>query len=471
MPRPAGSSSLVSVVSTPEYRQYHLVGVAGVGMSALAQVLLAQGYAVSGSDRFLDQGADLEVLRKLRAAGVALLPQDGSGVNKDLAAVVVSTAIEKDNPDIAAARERLVPVMHRVDVLACLALGHRLVAVTGTSGKTTVTGMLGWIFECLGQDPTVVNGGAVVNWRGPHRVGNVRFGRSPWWIVEADESDRSLLRFDPEWAVITNITRDHFEVRETATLFQDFARRVRVGIICGTGVSDVVRPGSQPLPKSVSLVEKTCDYFDDAAGHGFWYKGVQFRVPAMGRHNAENAFAAVLLCDQLGMNLDAVRNALASFGGIERRLEPAGEAAGIRVLDDYAHNPAKIRAAWKAVAGTHPRILGVWRPHGFGPLYAMLDDLAAAFVDVCRPDDRVFLLPVFYAGGSATIRATSDDLAARLAGRPFKVELVKDYDALAKRLVREARAGDAVLCMGARDPALPAFARRVAEDLRARWKE
>ena len=219
---------------------------------------------VTGSDRYIDEGQELGIFRKLRIAGVLLMPQDGSAITPDTDALIVSTAIEDDNADMLAAREKNIPVMHRADMLACLAAGHTLVGVTGTSGKTTVTGMLGWILECLGKDPTVVNGGAVINWRSEYRIGNVRMGWSKLWVVELDESDRSLLRFAPDWAVVNNISKDHFELLEVQSLFREFARRVRVGVVCGAGVSSVLLGGSASGKRTSTVVEEPMDFFEES---------------------------------------------------------------------------------------------------------------------------------------------------------------------------------------------------------------
>ena len=434
---------------------YHLVGVAGVGMNAVAQILLAQGYLVSGSDRYLDSGQNLEVLQKLRANGVRLVPQDGSGISIKTSGVIVSTAIEPDNPDIAEARSKNVPVIHRSQMLARLAEGRRLVAVTGTSGKTTVTGMVGWLLERLNMDPSVVDGGVLLNWRHGHRIGNVRGGQSDLWVLEVDESDRSLLNFHPDWAVITNISKDHFELDEVTRLFQQFAEQVKTGIVCGAGV------GNQ-LHTSATIVEEPFDWRMQNGVSTFMYKDHVFEVPLIGRHNAENALAAVVLCDQLGCDLGAVKTALHAFKGIHRRLERVGELGGVTVIDDYAHNPAKIRATWRAVADLHPRILGVWRPHGFGPLNLMMDELVATFREVCRPDDRVFILPVYYAGGTASKSVSSNDLVLKLRQNNVIADMVETYDELKTQLLADASSGDAVVFMGARDPEMPVFARSLS---------
>ena len=429
-------------------------------MSALAQVLLALGRRVTGSDRFHDQGERLEVLARLRAAGVEIVPQDGSAVHSGLSAVVVSTAIEESNPDLQRARALGVPVLHRAGMLAQIVRGRRLVAVTGTSGKTTVTGMIGWILDQAGRDPSVVNGGALVNWRSGTRIGNVRMGRSDLWVIEADESDRSLLRFDPDWSVITNASADHFSLSEAQAVFREFAAQTRRAVVCGPGISGLLRERAFPCarvdvpePAEVRLQPRL----------GFRHSGVAVELPLMGRHNIENAAAAITLCAQLGVRVEEAAAALAAFHGIERRLQIAGVARGVTVVDEYAHNPAKIAAAWDAVKTPAGRVLGVWRPHGYGPLALMMADLVESLARVCGGGDAIFILPVFYAGGTAARSVVSDDLVVALRSRGVAAEPAPDYEALMSRLLELCRAGDVVLCMGARDPNLPRFARRLVE--------
>jgi len=430
----------------------HLVGVAGVGMNPLAQALVAAGAQVSGSDRYLDTGHELDVLPKLRRVGVRLVAQDGSGVGPATAAVVVSTAIEAGNPDLEAAARHGVPIVHRAQMLARLLEGTECIAVTGTSGKTTVTGMVGYLLEQLGDDPTVVNGGIVANWETPDVVGNVRAGSSRRWVVEADESDRSLLHFTPDWAIITNISADHFPLDDTVALFEQFAARVKKGI---------VGPGDERAPW------RTFEPVLSPDGCTFAYAGQEFRLPLLGRHNAENALQAVVLCERLGHPLGRIAKALATFRGIRRRLDVAGRAAGVTVIDDYAHNPAKIRAAWQAVAPHYARVLVAWRPHGFGPLAKMFTDLGALFREMGGTCPHIAILPVYYVGGTATASVTAEALVAEAAREGAPVELAPDYDALIAATAERARPGDVVLSMGARDPELPALARRIVKALNA----
>ena len=219
---------------------YHVVGVAGVGMNAIAQVLQEQGYSVSGSDRYYDQGVELDVLTRLEGRGIQLKPQDGNALTPETRGIVVSTAIEDDNPELEAAQKLGIPIIHRAEMLAQLSRDHDIAAVAGTSGKTTVTGLAGWLLEQGGRDPFVVDGGSVVNWSNDSHIGNVRVGESGLWLVEVDESDRSLLQFSPRWAVITNISQDHFELHEVEELFRRFASQVAEVIICSQEVATVL---------------------------------------------------------------------------------------------------------------------------------------------------------------------------------------------------------------------------------------
>ncbi|MBL7077993.1 MAG: UDP-N-acetylmuramate--alanine ligase, partial [Kiritimatiellae bacterium] len=377
----------------------HLVGVGGIGMSALAQVLVARGGRVTGSDRALDRGEPSETLEQLAAAGVELVPQDGTAVTSDTACVVMSTAIEADNPDLLAAEQYGVPVRHRSDVLAECLEGKQVVAITGTSGKSTVTAMVGWVLQELGLDPTVVNGAIVPVWRSEKAVGNVRRGESDLWVIEADESDRTLNAYAFDWAVVTNVSADHFGVDEARTLFKTFAQRARVGSVSAVDDPELLNGFSPDVQGSASC---------------FDYGGTTFTVPMPGYHNAANALLVVLLMERMGYPLDTVADVLARFPGLHRRLELVGESRGVRVFDDYAHNPAKIAAAWHAVRREGGRVLGVWRPHGYGPLRQMMEPLAAEFSGLNSGPDELVVLPVYDAGGTADRSVSSEIFAERI---------------------------------------------------------
>jgi UDP-N-acetylmuramate--alanine ligase len=430
---------------------YHLVGVAGVGMSPLAQTAVWAGLSVSGSDRSLDRGENVEVLQKLRRSGVRLFPQDGSGITDKTRGIVISTAIEENNADLAAAKSYNVPVLHRSQFLQQLVQGKRCIAVTGTSGKSTVTGMIGWILAECGKDPCVVSGAPVLQWMDDETIGSARRGYGDLWLIEADESDRSLLNYEPEWVVITNASKDHFSLAETLELFRSFAAKAKKGVVSTLDNPDWYHGFH-------------CRQSQD--GSRFSYKGKDFAITLPGRHNAEDALIAVVVCEALGCALEDISNALGGFRGIHRRLERVGEAAGVNVYDDFGHNPAKIRAALGTLSVYYKRLVVVWRPHGYGPLTTMMDDLVEAFAGECRPVDRIFFLPVYDAGGTASRAVNSDVLAGKLRARNVEADYIEDVGKIPLLAAESVEAGDAVIIMGAHDPGLSALARKVLASIR-----
>jgi UDP-N-acetylmuramate--alanine ligase len=411
-------------------RRIHFIGIGGVGMNGLAQLAAQSGYAITGSDRAYTP--DAEVFQGLENLGISIFNQDGSGLTAATDQVVFSTAIESDNPDLVKAKERGIPLLHRSEFLKQLIGSDKLIAVAGTAGKTTTTGLLGWIFQCLEKDPSVYNGAAVLNWKTGHTLGNIRKGCSNLWIIEADESDRSFLTFNPAHSIITNISKDHFELDELHAMFDQFEKQT----------SGITIRGDQLEP-------------------------VELSVPMLGKHNEENARCALALCSKLGFDPEKIRTAIAGFKGIERRLEITGTVDGITVIDDYAHNPAKIAASLNAVAEKFNTVHTFWRPHGFTPLLQGLEDFTTVFSNHWKKfGGSIFILPVYYAGGTVQRTVSSDDLVARLNSAGVPVRLVADYAALKTELTAVAASGDAILGMGARDPELPLFSRRLVDE----WK-
>ncbi|MDA3926437.1 MAG: Mur ligase domain-containing protein [Kiritimatiellae bacterium] len=423
----------------------HIVGIGGVGMSALAQALLDSGVEVSGSDRLLDKGDSTPVLNCLASQKVALFPQDGSGVDASISRVVISSAIESSNPELVRAAELKVPVEHRSMALARVVAGHQLVAVTGTCGKSSVTAMLGAILAGTGFDPLVVNGAAVTGWSANEtRIGSVRSGGGIA-VIEADESDKSLMAFKPDHAIITNASADHFDLHETLALFDSFRSRVSGCVIDGLTEDHLLEQVETKGWKS-----------------SFVYQGESYTVPLPGIHNVHNAGHAVRMALALGADSKQVAQALAGFKGIERRLQLTGYCNGVAVIDDYAHNPEKLKAAWMTLASVfNGGLCALWRPHGYGPLQKMMDDLVDMFAEVCSSEDTLLLLPVYDAGGTALREVSSQDLASKLVSKGVKVEIISDLKAAELRMRSLSVEKGALVCFGARDPGLP----RLAADL------
>ncbi len=390
----------------------HLIGIGGVGMSALATALVHLGDTVTGADRNLNTPN----IRMLEALGVRVFPDDGSGVDASTDEVIVSTAIEATNPGLKRAEELAIPVTHRARALARALAPYRLVAVVGTCGKSTVTAMLGHVLAECGMNPFCVNGANVPGWDGAVRW-PVAGAKVQYAVAEVDESDKSLVAFSPYAAIVTNASADHYSKAEMDEVFDAF-------------IKDLPGP---------------CV---DARGET--YRPQDF--------NRQNASLAVRMAVALGCDRDAAEAAMKTFGGVERRLQRYGDC----VYDDYAHNPEKLRAMCMTLAEAHPRgICVIWRPHGYAPLRKMLDALAQMFDETLRPCDQLLLLPVYDAGGTTDRSINSDRLAAAMTRA--RVTLVADLDAAYDQCVARRGEFEAAVTCGARDPGLPVLAKRLAE--------
>jgi UDP-N-acetylmuramate--alanine ligase len=458
-------------------RRYHFSGVGGSGMAPLALLAASLGADVTGSDRNHDRGIDLPIFDHLTRGGVRLALQDGSAVHAGLDAVVYSTAVERSNPDFRAAEALGVTLVRRGSFLAAIAGARRAVAVAGTSGKSTVTAMIAHIFVREGLDPSFLGGGAAAQLEGTIPPGSLRLGRSEWFVVETDESDGSVAEFAPAVSLLTNLSRDHKEVEETARNFGRLLAQTRESIVIHVGDAPLA---TVPLPPGVTTLrvavedEATWSKPDlvarrvslDAFGVSYEIDGIAVRVPFPGRLTVENSIHAIAASVAAGIPLARAAAAIADFAGVRRRLERVGAARGIDVFDDYAHNPVKIAAALLALrpAGS---LWVYYQPHGYGPTRFFADELVATFRAALRPGDHLLLAPIYDAGGTADRSIRSEDLVGRLAalGVPATVAGTRDGAAL---LLSEARPGDRIVVMGARDDTLPLFARGLLPVLAAR---
>ena len=444
----------------------HFVGVAGAGMSALAQFHAMGGGKASGSDRSLDRGQAAVLRQKLEALGVRITPQDGSGLNPAPEAVIASTAIEQDNADLAAARRLSVPVIHRADWLARYVEEYRTIAVAGTSGKSTVAAMIFEILSCAGKDPSVITGGGLRALEAKGLVGNAWRGKSDLLVVEADESDGTLVRYKPWLGVLLNVEKDHKEVPELVRMFAEFRRRCRVFLVqAGAPGLEDLQAGAVTFGTGAGSALRGADVRLDAAGSSFRVRGTDFRLSHPGRHNVENALAAVAACVQAGVSVADCARGLASFSGVARRFERVGEARGVKVIDDFAHNPAKVRAAMAAARLQGPRLLAVFQPHGFTPTHFNRAEFIDAFAETLAPGDILWLPEIYYAGGTAQKTISSKDLADPVRARGKDARFAPDRVEVPALIAAEAKEGDVVLLMGARDPTLADFARTVLSRL------
>jgi UDP-N-acetylmuramate-alanine ligase len=452
--------------------RYHFSGIAGAGMNPLAQLMRARGHAVQGSDRSFDQGKNLDVAARLTALGIVVKPQDGSAVTPDLDRFVYSTAVEAETPEVRAAREHGIERVPRPALLAeVVDAGRPGVAIAGTSGKSTITGMVGWLTREGGVPATVLGGAALA---GEGGTGCFLPGAADGPVAaEACESDGTLTGYHAALGLIHNISRDHGEVETLLPQFETFAKR------CGRLLVNAASPEAAEVGRTVGArtygAAPGADARLEIASVGpHRASGVlhlpggplALDVPQPGRHNLENGAAAALITLELGLSPATVTALLARFPGVARRFEViAVTAGGIRVVDDYAHNGEKLRAAITTAQAGADRVLAVFQPHGFGPARFLRPELREMMPRLLRPQDRLCYAEIFYAGGTVARDVSSRMLAEDLPA-VLQCGYAPDHRAVVDWLRARARPGDTVLIMGARDPELPALARAAAAALR-----
>jgi len=458
----------------------HFVGIGGIGMSGIAELLANLGYVVSGSD-----AKRSEVMARLESTcGVTVFEGHAAGNVGDADVVVFSSAVKRTNPEIAEALRRGIPVIPRAEMLAELMRLRFSIAVAGSHGKTTTTSMIALVLERGGLDPTAVIGGRLSAFGS-----NARLGQGTYMVAEADESDRSFLMLLPSIAVMTNIDHEHMDTygsfEELQRAFVDFANKVpfygsvvacvddpHVRAVCPSITRRVVTYGLEEADAPMiggrglelgSFGGRCTVYRRDGGGETV-LGTLQLSVP--GRHNLQNALAAVAVAGELGLDFAGVADTLREFHGAERRFERVGEADGVLVVDDYGHHPTEIAAVLAAARVTlGRRLLVAFQPHRYTRTERLMDEFGPAFADA----DEVVLTDIYAASEEPIAGVTVEALAesvTRGSGRPVRV--VKAIDRLAGELAAAARPGDAVLTLGA--GSIAAVPRRLLAALQAREK-
>jgi UDP-N-acetylmuramate--alanine ligase len=456
-----------------QLKDYFFCGVGGSGMTPLALIIQARGGRVEGSDRALDQARNAERFDFLRARGVLLHPQDGSGITRASQILVASAAVEETIPDVQAARRIGAAVTTRAKLLAelfnCAALG---VGVAGTSGKSTTTGMLGWILHRAGKNPTIMNGADMKNFTDAGSpFASARIGASELFVSELDESDGSITLFKPRVAVVNNISLDHKSLNELRTLFRAFVAKAQTVVLNldnaeTAALSDGLKPG-QAITFSLNSAQAhlfASSLVRSPVGVRFQVKAretgevvdVDLKVP--GLHNVANALAALGAAMTCGVSLPVAAVHLREFSGIRRRLEVVGTANEITVIDDFAHNPDKISATLETLHAFPGRLLLMFQPHGYGPIRLMRDGLVDCFANGLRDEDILVMPEPVYFGGTVDRSVGSNDLVREIRNCGREAFAFSDRGACGDMLVKLARRGDRIVVMGARDDSLSRFA-------------
>ncbi|OJT98215.1 MAG: UDP-N-acetylmuramate--L-alanine ligase [Rhizobium sp. 63-7] len=439
----------------------HFIGIGGIGVSGIAEVLHNLGHRVQGSDQ-----SDSANVQRLRAKGIEVFVGHKAENLGDAEVVVVSTAIRKNNPELVAAREKLLPVVRRAEMLAELMRFRNAIAIGGTHGKTTTTSMVATLLEAGNLDPTVINGG-IINAYGT----NARMGEGEWMVVEADESDGTFLKLPADVAVVTNIDPEHLDhygnFDAVRAAFRQFVENVP---FYGFGVMCLDHPEVQALVSQIEdrkvitygenpqadarftnvRMQGTKSIFDveirrRRTGKVFAMKDLVLPMP--GRHNVSNATAAIAVANRLGISDDDIRKGLASFGGVKRRFTFTGEWNGVQVFDDYGHHPVEIKAVLRAARESGPgRIIAVHQPHRYSRLASLLPDFAACFNDA----DCILIAPVYSAGEDPIEGADSETLVSRIKSAGHRdARYLASPDQLASIIAGIAQPGDFVVLLGA----------------------
>ncbi len=435
-------------------KSYFFCGVGGSGMLPLALILRGQGAEVSGSDRSLDQGRTGAKFEFLRAQGIALFPQDGSGLTSADQILVRSAAVEDTVPDVQAALRVGATLIGRAELLSQLFNAAPLsVGVAGTSGKSTTTGMIGWILHRAGRDPTVMNGAVMKNFQTPDALfASALVGRGGVFVSEVDESDGSIARYDPTIAVVNNIALDHKSMEELRTLFAGYVARAETAVLnldneetaalvfnapvrvrtfsLRSPLADLHASELEPGPNEISFVvrEKETD------------ARVKVRLGVPGAHNVANALAALCAARACGLTLAEAAAALEGFTGLKRRMEVVGQAGGVTVIDDFGHNPDKIKATLDTLHAFPGRLLLMFQPHGFGPLRQLKDAFIACFTENMGEDDVLIMPDPVYYGGTVNRVVTSEHIVAGVRAKGLQAICVRRARGVRRQADRVGRA-------------------------------
>jgi UDP-N-acetylmuramate--alanine ligase len=459
----------------PSAHPWFFCGIGGSGMLPLAQIVHGLGGTVAGSDRSYDQGRTPDKFDWLKSHGFTLYPQDGSGITSAAQTVVASAAVEDTVPEIVRAGKLGCPRMTRAELNAALFnAASSSVAIAGTSGKSTVTAMLGWIMNQAGRDPTIMNGAVMKNFASDaNPYASAHVGGGELYVSEVDESDGSIALYRPSVGVLLNVSLDHKSMEELRTLFEDFLRASKV---CAVNVDD---PEARALARDT---DRTITFGLDAAGSDVSVGGdsvvdtptgvratvidrrdgsshsLELSMP--GRHNLSNALAAIAGASATGVEVAEAVHAVASFAGLARRFDVIGTTvSGITVIDDFGHNPEKCGATLRTLKQHPGRVIAFFQPHGYGPLRQMGHELAETFARELGADDIALICDPVYFGGTVDRSGGAERVVELIAKARGHAEHMAKREDIADRIGALAAPGDRIVVMGARVDTLTEFAR------------
>lgn len=452
-----------------DFENVFFIGVAGVGMSAIAQYLAGVNKKVSGSDRYFKEGEFNDIKEKLEDAGISCFLQNGDGITSETDLVVVSTAIEDSVYEVQKAKELNIQIIKRSALLALIAKSKRTIAIGGTSGKSTTSAMLFNILEYAGLQPSIISGAGLVSIMKENKIGNAKVGNGEWLVIEADESDGSIVQYHPEIGLLLNVDKDHQEIDELMTIFDIFKNNSKKFIVNQS--NRLAKQLSQNIIQDFAVDENSeagyiaNEFKQDGFNIKYTILNKPFSINTIGKHNMENALAAIAVANQIGVNLETCAAALKNYEGIYRRTQVLGNKHGIWVIDDYAHNPVKCAAAIKACQPVADKVVAWFQPHGYGPTRFLKVDFVNEISAALRAQDEIWMSEIYYAGGTAIKDISANDLISDIKALGKQAFFVEDRSRFLETVRPHLSENSVLLLMGARDPGLEAFSKSVFEAL------
>ncbi|MCK4947917.1 MAG: UDP-N-acetylmuramate--alanine ligase [Candidatus Aureabacteria bacterium] len=441
-------------VTFPSKKKLHFIGIAGSGMYPLACFLKKAGNFISGSDRSFDNGKCEQIKNLLIGHGIKIFAQDGQFTTAKCDSAIYSGAIEETIPDYKTAKKNNIPLIKRSEMLSSLISSVPGAAISGTSGKSTTAGMLFHIMKESGKDVSFISGAKLIG------GASFNFGEYPFLIIEADESDGSLINYYPETGVILNLSKDHMEISKLLEQFKSFISNSKKNVVLPRDLN-IAREQNNinrviyNNPAHFSILERRRDYCI------IKYKKERFTLNLPGKHNILNCLAALAAAELHGINPRQGARAMSCFPGIERRLEKIFSAEKIDVFDDFAHNPDKISSSLDSIIPYYDQVIIIYQPHGYRPTKLLFKEIVQSFTRRLRQQDTLYLLPIYYAGGTAEKHISSEDIAREVLKHNIKSEITSRETLL--KSINFSNGKSAVILMGARDPSLPEFARQIAK--------
>ena len=456
------------IKSLNDFSSVFFIGVAGSGMSALAQYLCGMGKKVSGSDRYFNSGSASEIRSALEREGIKCYAQGEGVIDEHTDLVVASAAIEDTVYELVKARELNIPVLRRSELLSLITSFRKTIAVGGTSGKSTTTSMIFHILKYAGLSPGIISGAGLVSIIKSGKIGNTEVGTGDWLVIEADESDGSIVQYHPEIGLLLNIDKDHQEIDELIRIFTTFKNNTKNFFIVNHD-SELASSLSQNIDHDFSARSEAGtrgNNFKQIGAHiTFSIDEVPFTIHTIGRHNMENALAAVAVAKKIGVSVDVCAEALRSYEGIYRRHQVLAIHKGVTLIDDYAHNPAKCAASIKACQPLGKKVIAWFQPHGFAPTRFLKDDFIRDISNALRAEDEIWMSEIFYAGGTTNKNISSNELVEGIRSFGKKAFFVENRLHVWQTILPRLEKDTIILLMGARDPGLEQFADQIKENL------